>query len=76
MFKSLQVLRTATPVKSIAGASVPIGARVVVVNVKDDAGEYLITARVQDPDFPELAKARVHLRPNMVAQTFRGRPKA
>ena len=64
MFKSLQVLRT----------KVPAGARVVVVNTKEDNGSVTITARVQDPSFPELAKARVYLSPSQVATTKRGRP--
>ena len=74
MFKSLQVLRTAVAVKSLTGVKVPAGTRVVVVNTKEDNGSTAITARVQDPSFPELAKARVSLTPAQVATTKRGRP--
>jgi len=75
MFKSLQVLRTTVALKSQTGAKVPKGARVVVVNAKDYAeGEWVITARVQDPTLPELAKARVILTEAQVATTKRGRP--
>jgi hypothetical protein len=77
MFKSLQVLRTAVAVKSLTGVKVPAGTRVVVVNAKDiENGEWVITARVQDPSFPELAKARVSLTETQVATTKRGRPTA
>jgi hypothetical protein len=75
MYKSLQVLRTAVAVQSLAGDTVPAGTRVVVVrSVKPIRGEELITARVQDPNFPELTKARVSLSASQVATTKRGRP--
>ncbi len=76
MFKSLQVLRTNVALKSQTGAKVPKGTRVVVVNAKDYAdGEWVITARVQDPALPEIAKARVTLKASQVATTKRGRPR-
>ena len=76
MFKSLQVLRTNVALKSITGEKVPKGTRVVVVNAKDYAdGEWVITARVQDPTLPEIAKARVTLKASQVATTKRGRPR-
>lgn len=75
MFKSLQVLRTASATVSLKGLKVPEGTRVVVVNYKSDGpGAETIVARVQDPSFPDLAKARVVLTPAQVAQTHRGRP--
>ena len=74
MYKSLQVLRTAVATKSITGSTVPAGTRVVVVRSTEDNGSTVITARVQDPSFPELTKARVALTPAQVATTKRGRP--
>lgn len=74
MFKSLQVLRTASTVKAVNGSKIPTGTRVVVVNTKEDNGSITITARVQDPSCPELAKARVYLAPSQVDTTKRGRP--
>lgn len=74
MFKSLQVLRTNAVVKSVNGNKLPKGVRVVVVNAMDNDGEWAITARVQDPALPELAKARVHLTAKQVETTRRGRP--
>lgn len=75
MFKSLQVLRTNVALKSQSGAKVPKGARVVVVNAQEDNGSWSITARVQDPTLPDIAKARVLLRDTQVATTKRGRPR-
>jgi len=74
MFKSLQVLRTNVALKSQAGAKVPKGTRVVVVNAREDNGVWAITARVQDPTQPELVKARVLLKETQVETTKRGRP--
>lgn len=74
MFKSLQVLRTVGVVKSLTGTKLPSGTRVVVVNAKEDNGSWSITARVQDPALPELAKIRAILKPSQVNTTKRGRP--
>lgn len=73
-FKSLQVLRTTATVTAVNGNKVPAGTRVVVVNAKDVNGSVTITARVQDPAAPALAKARVYLSPSQVDGTKRGRP--
>lgn len=71
MFRAQQVLRTSEPLVSENSGNVPQGTRVVVMGIVE--GE--VRAKVQDPNFPEMAKVRVKAPPSAFATTKRGRPR-
>ena len=72
MFKPQQVLRTTQSLRtgSSPRQTVPKGARVVVVNVKDG----LVTVRPQDKAGEPASELRLTAKPAMFEITHRGRP--
>lgn len=71
MFRAQQVLRTSETLTSEDGGTIPANTRVVVMGVVEGT----VRAKVQDPNFPEMAKVRVKALPSAFATTKRGRPR-